>query len=135
MPAGDAGAKIELIAIGSSTGGTEAISAVLKDLRPPLPGIVITQHIPPLFAKLFAKRLEDQGVSLKISRTAKTFLADKGYDPGFGARPLKRVIVNELENPVSRMIVSGDLHGGMTLAVDRSGESLSFAAEESAAKS
>ena len=60
MPAGDAGAKIELIAIGSSTGGTEAISAVLKDLRPPLPGIVITQHIPPLFAKLFAKRLDDE---------------------------------------------------------------------------
>ena len=60
MPARDSGAKIELIAIGSSTGGTEAISAVLKDLRPPLPGIVITQHIPPLFAKLFAKRLDDE---------------------------------------------------------------------------
>ena len=50
--------KIDLIAIGSSTGGTEALSAILKNLRPPLPGIVITQHIPALFAKLFAQRLD-----------------------------------------------------------------------------
>ena len=52
--------KIELIAIGSSTGGTEALSTILKALRPPLPGIVITQHIPPLFAKLFAQRLNSE---------------------------------------------------------------------------
>ena len=54
------GRKIELIAIGSSTGGTEALSTILKELSPPMPGIVITQHIPPLFAKLFAKRLDDE---------------------------------------------------------------------------
>ena len=85
--------------------------------------------------KLFSGRLADQGISLKISSSAKTFLADKGYDPGFGARPLKRVIVNELENPVSRKIVSGELHDGMTLAVDRQGDGLSFAAEERSVKS
>ncbi len=50
--------KIELIAIGSSTGGTEALATILRDLRPPLPGIVVTQHIPALFAKLFAQRLD-----------------------------------------------------------------------------
>lgn len=48
---------VELIAIGSSTGGTEALSTILKELHPPLPPIVITQHIPALFAKLFAERL------------------------------------------------------------------------------
>ena len=85
--------------------------------------------------KLFSARLADQSISLKISSSAKTFLADKGYDPGFGARPLKRVIVNELENPVSRKIVSGELHEGMTLAVDRQGDGLSFAAEETSVKS
>lgn len=50
----------ELIAIGSSTGGTEALSVILKDLHPPLPPIVITQHIPALFAKLFAERLNSE---------------------------------------------------------------------------
>ena len=52
--------KINLIAVGSSTGGTEALSAVFKNLRPPLPGIVVTQHIPALFATLFADRLNHE---------------------------------------------------------------------------
>lgn len=46
-----------VIAIGASIGGTEAVSAVLRSLSPSLPGIVIVQHIPPLFSKLFADRL------------------------------------------------------------------------------
>ncbi len=53
-------AKIDLIAIGASTGGTEALSKVLKDLVPPLPPIVIVQHIPPMFSKLFADRLHNE---------------------------------------------------------------------------
>ena len=53
-------AKITLIAVGSSTGGTEALSTVFKELVPPLPGIVVAQHIPALFAKLFADRLNTE---------------------------------------------------------------------------
>ena len=52
--------KIELIAIGASTGGTEALSVVLPALRPPLPGIVIVQHIPIGFSKLFAERMDKE---------------------------------------------------------------------------
>ena len=48
---------IELIAMGASTGGTEALSVILPALKPPLPGIVIVQHIPPMFSRLFAERL------------------------------------------------------------------------------
>gem|GEM_PF-3671802 len=47
----------QLIAIGASTGGTEAIAAILKNLSPPLPPIVIVQHIPPIFSNHFAHRL------------------------------------------------------------------------------
>ena len=54
------GSKIELIAIGASTGGTEALAKVLKALVPPLPPIVIVQHIPPMFSKLFAERLHNE---------------------------------------------------------------------------
>ena len=53
-------AKIELIAIGSSTGGTEALATVLPALRPPLPPIVIVQHIPVGFSKLFADRINKE---------------------------------------------------------------------------
>ena len=52
--------KVELIAIGASTGGTEALSQILKALRPPLPPIVIVQHIPPMFSRLFSERLNNE---------------------------------------------------------------------------
>ncbi|MBC7958588.1 MAG: chemotaxis response regulator protein-glutamate methylesterase [Vallitaleaceae bacterium] len=52
--------NFDLIAIGASTGGTEAIFRVLKKLPPTLPGIVIVQHIPPVFSKMFAERLNLQ---------------------------------------------------------------------------
>lgn len=55
LPAGNG--TIDLIAIGASTGGTEALSAILPALKPPLPGIVIVQHIPPMFSRLFSERL------------------------------------------------------------------------------
>lgn len=52
--------QIDLIAMGASTGGTEALSAIITRLEPPLPGIVIVQHIPPMFSKLFAERLNSE---------------------------------------------------------------------------
>ncbi len=52
--------EVKLIAIGASTGGTEALFQVLKGLPPTLPGIVIVQHIPPVFSKMFADRLNQQ---------------------------------------------------------------------------
>ena len=51
-------AKDRLIAIGASTGGTEATSAILKTLPASMPGIVITQHMPPTFTKMYAQRLD-----------------------------------------------------------------------------
>lgn len=50
----------KIIAIGASTGGTEAISRILKNLPSNMPGIVVTQHIPPVFSKMFADRLNQQ---------------------------------------------------------------------------
>lgn len=52
--------KTSLIAIGASTGGTEAIFNILKNLPSSLPGIVIVQHIPPVFSRMFAERLHHQ---------------------------------------------------------------------------
>ncbi len=60
----------EILAIGASTGGTESIYSVLKQLPSTVPGIVIVQHIPPLFSKMFAERLNNQtGFKVKEART------------------------------------------------------------------
>ena len=55
----------KIIAIGASTGGTEAICSILKQLPPAMPGIVIVQHIPPGFSRMFAERLNNQ-LPLKV---------------------------------------------------------------------
>lgn len=52
--------KISLVAIGSSTGGTEALAAVIPKLAPPFPPIVIVQHIPPKFSRMFSERLNKE---------------------------------------------------------------------------
>ena len=56
-PPADRGPAAELIAIGASTGGTQAIEQVVRDLPPGMPPIVVTQHIPPVFSAAFAERL------------------------------------------------------------------------------
>ena len=68
-------------------------------------------------AGLLRERLNKQGIALEIKPKARTTLAKRGYDPRFGARPLKRVLVNDLETPLSRMLISGELHEGMLLTV------------------
>ena len=53
-----------------------------------------------------------------ITDLAKTQLAERGYDPSFGARPLKRLIQQEIENPLATRILSGDFAEGDTVQVD-----------------
>ena len=57
----------------------------------------------------FAGRLADRGVKLELTREAKELLTSDGYEPAYGARPLKRAIVRELETPVSRLLIAGEL--------------------------
>jgi ATP-dependent Clp protease ATP-binding subunit ClpB len=68
-------------------------------------------------------RLADRGVTLEISDDATQALADEGYDPSFGARPLKRVIQHRLENPLATMLLSGEVKAGDTVRVDHEGKS------------
>ena len=68
----------KLIAIGASTGGTEALAAVLKALQPPLPGIVVVQHIPVMFSRLFAERLEAE-CSLTVKEAANGDLVKQNH--------------------------------------------------------
>jgi ATP-dependent Clp protease ATP-binding subunit ClpB len=64
------------------------------------------------------KRLEARRLSLELTPEAEVLLADHGYDPNFGARPLKRVIQRELGDPLSLAILEGRYHDGDTVRVD-----------------
>lgn len=56
-----------------------------------------------------AKRLEDRGIKLELDSSASKYLGEKGYDPMYGARPLKRLIQRELENPLAEKILRGEI--------------------------
>ena len=72
------------------------------------------------------QRLIDRKISLKLSSSALDFLAEVGYDPVFGARPLKRAIQRELETQIAKAILRGDFSDGDTIFVDIQNERLSF---------
>ncbi|MDR2182518.1 MAG: ATP-dependent chaperone ClpB [Treponema sp.] len=75
-----------------------------------------------------AERLAERKITLKLSPAAKACLAAQGYDPMFGARPLKRTIQGELENPLAKAIIAGRIKEGETVLADRAekGEALVF---------
>ncbi|MDR0308042.1 MAG: ATP-dependent chaperone ClpB [Chitinispirillales bacterium] len=66
---------------------------------------------------LFVKRLEAMQIHVDIDDSALNLISQIGYDPVYGARPLKRVIQKEIETPVSRMIIAGELTGGGTIKI------------------
>ncbi|MBC8310244.1 MAG: ATP-dependent chaperone ClpB [Planctomycetes bacterium] len=71
-------------------------------------------------------RLADRGISLIVSDEATAALCEEGYDPQFGARPLKRVIQHKLENAIALGILQGDYEAGDTIEVGYSGDNLVF---------
>ena len=70
------------------------------------------------------KRLEGRKIVLDLDARAKSWLAEEGYDPVFGARPLKRVIQRHLQDPLAEMILSGDVMDGATVKVGAGAEGL-----------
>jgi len=74
-----------------------------------------------------AKRLEKKGITLKVSKEAAAQIALKGYDPVFGARPLKRLIQNEILDELSLQIVEGKVKEGNTVTVGKKGKILTLA--------
>ncbi len=73
------------------------------------------------------KRLADRKLSVKLTDAALTYVIDQGFDPVYGARPLKRYLQSHVETLVARRIVSGDLHAGDVLTVDCGPDGLTIA--------
>jgi ATP-dependent Clp protease ATP-binding subunit ClpB len=75
-----------------------------------------------------SKLLENKGYQLEVSEAAREYLADVGYDPDFGARPLKRAIQRELQDPLALKILAGEFSEGDIIQVDRGKDGLVFSA-------
>jgi ATP-dependent Clp protease ATP-binding subunit ClpB len=84
--------------------------------------------------KRLEKLLQDRHVSLSLTDAAKKLLGDRGYDPMYGARPLKRVIQKELQNKLSEMILRGDVLDGSIVAVDVKKDELVFDVKQQSQK-
>jgi ATP-dependent Clp protease ATP-binding subunit ClpB len=84
------------------------------------------RNIVKLQVKRLEKRLQERKMSLKLTDEALDLLAEVGYDPVYGARPLKRTIQRELETTLAKGILRGDFNDGDTIFVDVANERLSF---------
>jgi ATP-dependent Clp protease ATP-binding subunit ClpB len=84
------------------------------------------RQIVDLQVKRLAQRLEDKKLGLNLNAAALDWLAAVGYDPVYGARPLKRAIQKELETPIAKAILAGSFPMGSTIAVDVESERLRF---------
>ncbi|WP_368562670.1 ATP-dependent chaperone ClpB [Pseudoxanthomonas sp. UTMC 1351] len=76
--------------------------------------------------RYLAKRLADRQIAFELSESALTLLGNVGFDPVYGARPLKRAIQTQLENPLAQKILSGEFGAGDTVVVEAAGGQLSF---------
>ena len=72
------------------------------------------------------KLLSDREIKLRLTDAAKNRLVDLGYEPQLGARPLRRAIVRELQNPLAEALLAGGYQGGATLEVGVDGEKFTF---------
>ena len=77
-----------------------------------------------------SKRLADKQLKLSLTDSAREYIVDQGYDPVYGARPLKRFIQSKVETLLARIIIKGDLDEGDTLVVDRQGDGLTISVQK-----
>ena len=78
-------------------------------------------------------RLERRGLSLEVRDEAKDLLAEVGFDPLFGARPLKRAIQRHLEDPLARRVLAGEFLPGTTIVVSAESGQITLGAARAAA--
>ncbi len=74
------------------------------------------------------RRLAEAEISLEVTDAARTFVAREGYDPTYGARPLRRAIQRLIENQLARRILAGEFHAGQTVRIDFADGALAFSA-------
>lgn len=79
------------------------------------------------------KRLSEREIILKLTDAAKAWLIKEGYEPSYGARPLRRAIQHHIENPLSKRILDGDFKEGDKISADYGADGLFFKKRKSRA--
>ena len=79
-----------------------------------------------IFIKSLANRLKDKDIDIEITDAAKEIMVREGYDPVYGARPLKRYIGNTLETMIARRLIAGEIYNGCTIVVDGEDDNISI---------
>ncbi|RIK23654.1 MAG: hypothetical protein DCC52_13085, partial [Chloroflexi bacterium] len=69
-----------------------------------------------------AERLREQNIAIELTDAARDYLAQIGFDPQFGARPLRRILQRRIEAPLSKKLLANEFHAGDTVLVDLSAE-------------
>ncbi|MBV7274681.1 ATP-dependent chaperone ClpB [Clostridium sp. PL3] len=77
-----------------------------------------------IFLRDVKKRLNDRNITMTITEAAKELLAKEGYDPVYGARPLRRYIENTLETSIARKIIAGEIYDGCNITIGSSGDNI-----------
>ena len=72
------------------------------------------------------ERLANRNITIEIKSKAENYLAQKGFDPVFGARPIKRLIQREMENVLAKQLISGEVKRGEKIIVDSDGKQIIF---------
>ena len=83
-------------------------------------------HIVDLMMADVNNRLEDKELQIELTDAAKAYIVENGYDPVYGARPLKRFLQKNVETMAARYILGGDVHAGSVMVVDRDGDGLTI---------
>ncbi len=83
-------------------------------------------HIVDLQLSLLEQRLAVRRISIEVSDAARSWLADTGYDPAYGARPLRRLIQTAIGDPLARMLIGGEVTDGDRVTVDRAEDGLAL---------
>ena len=86
------------------------------------------EQIVGLQVEVLAKRLAERNIQLELTKSAAKLIANKGYDPAYGARPLKRYIQRELETQVGRALIAGDIQDGASVKIDAKDDALDIQA-------
>jgi ATP-dependent Clp protease ATP-binding subunit ClpB len=92
-------------------------------------GIKELKKVVDIQVAILAERLKAKGITLKLTEKAKDLLGRQGYDPVYGARPLKRVIQKLLQDPIALRILQGELKEGQTIDVEAQGNDLAVETE------
>lgn len=91
----------------------------------PLNSADLARIIDLLLARLY-RRLADRNITLMLDESARALIAEEGYDPAYGARPLRRAIQRLVENPLAKLLLEGTVGDGDTIEVTAADDQLAF---------